>query len=121
MNTRLSNPLLIGVAALLMLAGAAGVSRADPPAGTAATPPSVPTPPALSKETREKMATLHEEMAACLRSDKPLGACRNEMVKRCQDLMGGKGCPMMGGPLHGMRGMHEQMMGAPDSSKDPGK
>jgi hypothetical protein len=36
---------------------------------------------ALSKETREKMATLHEHMAACLRSDKSISDCRSEMMQ----------------------------------------
>ena len=65
------------------------------PASTAANPTAPP------KEVREKMATLHEQMAACLRSDKPLADCHSEMMKSCQDTMGKKDCPMMG---HGMMG-----------------
>lgn len=49
-----------------------------------------------SKEMREKMAAMHEKMAACLRSDKPFAECRQEMMKSCQTMMGGKGCSMMG-------------------------
>ena len=52
---------------------------------------------APSKEMREKMATMHEQMAACLRSDKPLAECRQEMMKGCQEMMGGHDCSMMMG------------------------
>ena len=41
---------------------------------------------------------MREEMAACLRSDKPIADCRNEAMKYHQQMMGlmGKdGCPMM--------------------------
>jgi hypothetical protein len=63
-----------------------------------------------SKEMRAKMATLHEQMATCLRSDKSFSDCRSEMMKGCQQLMGERGCPMMG------MGMHNQMMKGPSSS-----
>lgn len=53
-------------------------------------------PPAPSKETREKMAVMHEKMAACLRSDKAFAECRTQMQKECQAAMGGQGCMMMG-------------------------
>jgi len=42
--------------------------------------------------------SMREEMAACLRSDKPIADCRNEAMKYHQQMMGlmGKdGCPMM--------------------------
>jgi len=67
-------------------------------------------PPEPSKEIRAKMATLHEQMAACLRSDKSFGDCRSEMMKGCQQLMGERGCPMMG------MGMHNQVMKGASSS-----
>jgi len=51
--------LIVGVLAIV---GASATLAADSPA--AQSPP--------SKEMREKMATLHEQMAACLRSDKPI-------------------------------------------------
>jgi len=35
----------------------------------------------VSKETREKMASVHEQMAACLRSTKSLDDCHHEMMK----------------------------------------
>lgn len=50
-----------------------------------------------SKEMREKMATLHEQMAACLRSDKSFSECRQEMMTSCQATMGTQGCSMMMG------------------------
>ncbi len=68
-------------------------------AGEASAGPSVP-----SKEVRAKMANLHEEMAACLRSEKSLSDCHSEMRKGCQQLMGDSGCPMMGMHHHRMKG-----------------
>jgi hypothetical protein len=67
-------------------------------------------PPEPSKEMRAKMATIHEQMAACLRSDKSFSDCRSEMMKGCQQLMGERGCPMMG------MGRHDQMMKGASSS-----
>ena len=61
----------------------------------AATPPAS-APAAVSKETREKMAVVHEQMAACLRSDKSLADCHTEMRKSCKESLGDQGCPMMG-------------------------
>ena len=52
--------------------------------------PECPTP---TKEMREKMAALHEHMAACLRSDKPITECRTEMAKNHQEMMHEMGCP----------------------------
>jgi hypothetical protein len=49
-------------------------------------------------EQRQKMAAMHEHMAICLRSDKPMAECKKEMMKSCEDSMG-KECPMM----HGMK------------------
>jgi len=50
--------------------------------------------PEMTVEQRNKMAGVHEKMAACLRSDRPLNDCHDEMIKSCQDSMGGT-CPMM--------------------------
>jgi hypothetical protein len=89
MRTLQSRSTLIpAVAAAIVLAGATFAYAADQPAPSA--------PPAPSKEMREKMATLHERMAACLRSDKPIAECHTEMRKNCQELMGKDGCPRMG-------------------------
>ena len=67
-------------------------------------------PPEPSKEMRAKMATVHEQMAACLRSDKTFSDCRGEMMQGCQQLMGEHGCPMMG------MGRHNHMMKKPSSA-----
>ena len=49
------------------------------------------------------MAKNHETMAACLRSDKAIGECHDEMMKNCKDT---DTCPMKGhmGKHHGMKG-----------------
>src|SRR5690349_9511765 len=51
---------------------------------------------APSKELREKMAAMHEQMATCLRSDKTVAECRKEMMQSCRHTMGSDACPMMG-------------------------
>ena len=80
---------------------------ADPPSATSATQS------APSKEVREKMAALHEQMAACLRSDKSFSECRAQMRTSCLQTVGAQGCPMMGmGPGIG-RG---RMMQSPPAS-----
>ena len=84
MSLRIHTRGTVGVAALLMGMSSA---MADNPAA-----PSTP-----SKETREKMATFHEGMAACLRSDTPIAECRSEMMKNFRDLGSESGCPMLGG------------------------
>lgn len=106
----------VGVAAsltaALLLAPGSAVSAADAPAI------------APSKEMRGQMATLHEQMAACLRSEKSLSECRTEMMRSCQSLMGSQGCRMatgmgmgMGGGMMGKgQGMHGRMMASPSPS-----
>jgi hypothetical protein len=90
------------ITALLLLSGVA-VTVAD-------TPP--PEQRELSKDTREKMAALHEQMAACLRTDKPFAECHSTMIKSCQEQLGSAGCPMMAGMGHGSDGRHRmQPMG----------
>jgi hypothetical protein len=81
------------VASMLVIAGSDATFAADVPPANDAAP---------TKEMREKMATLHEQMAACLRSDKSIADCRGEMAKNCGDMMGEKGCPMMDGMHHHM-------------------
>jgi hypothetical protein len=56
-----------------------------------------------SKEDRTKMAEAHEKMAACLKSDKPMKECREEM----HEARGG----MMGGGMMGMDECGPGMMG----------
>ena len=89
---RISNTLVELALAAMLLAGAAAVFAADEPKAT---------PPAPSQQMREQMASLHEKMATCLRSDKPFADCRSEMQTNCKSMMGEQGCPMMG--------MHDQM------------
>jgi hypothetical protein len=104
MNTRVSQfRAQIVVASVLAILSASATLAANPPA-TAQSPP--------SKETREKMATLHEQMAACLRSDKPVTECHTEIMKNCQDVMGEDGCPMMGMGW----GTHHHMMQVPPAN-----
>lgn len=107
MNTRISKfRTQIVIASLLAIVGASAAPGANPPAA-AQSPP--------SKEMREKMATLHEQMAACLRSDKSMPECRTEMMKNCQDVVGKDGCPMMG---MGWGTRHHMMQGPPANSGD---
>jgi hypothetical protein len=63
--------------------------------------------PEPTREMRAKMATIHEQMAACLRSDKSMSDCRSEMMSGCQKLMGDSGCHVMG------MGKHNYMMKTP--------
>ena len=53
-------------------------------------------PMMMSTEQRAKMAEAHEKMAVCLRSDRPLKECHEEMMKACKEGMGKDGCPMAG-------------------------
>ena len=92
--------------ASLLFAGTGLTAAADQPPGT---------PPAPSKAQREQMAVLHEKMAACLRSDKELAACRDEMRSSCRATMGEQACPMMGW------GMRDQMMKNAPAPKPDGK
>ncbi len=43
--------------------------------------------PAVTKEMRAKMATAHEQMASCLKSDRPLEDCHAEMMKQHEEFM----------------------------------
>ena len=59
--------------------------------------------PTMTVEQRQKMADAHEKMAVCLRTDKAMSDCRDEMRAACQDGLGKDGCLMMGGGMgHGM-------------------
>ena len=90
MRARLtSSRTLFGVIALAIYC--ATVAAAEPPAA----------PPEPSKEMRAKMAAAHEQMAACLRSEKSMADCRKEMMKSHHELMGEQGCPMMEMGMHG--------------------
>ena len=89
MNMRLRSGVLIHtlLVSMCMTGVSLQVLAADEPPAAASKP---------STETRERMAVLHEKMAACLRSDKEFSVCRDEMLKNCQQAMGDQGCPMMG-------------------------
>src|SRR5690349_8902146 len=62
-----------------------------------------PKGPTMTTEQRQKMADAHEKMAACLRSDRPVPDCHDELMKSCKDAMGATTCPMMGGGIGPMR------------------
>lgn len=102
------------VTGVLLIALGAAAFAANPPASAGPTP---------TRAMREKMAVLHEQMAACLRSDKPVSDCRAQMQKSCHDMMGKQGCSMMGmGGRKGMgQRMHGHMMSNPPSSSSPPK
>jgi hypothetical protein len=90
----------IAMMTLLLLSGATATAADAPP----------PEHREVSKEAREKMAQLHEQMAACLRTDKTLQECHSEMMKNCQEQLGSTGCPPLVG--HGLDGRHRmQPMG----------
>lgn len=107
------NGFLCAVVAGIMLAGS-GVTFGADAQQTA--------PPDPSPASRQKMAEVHQRMATCLRSDKPIAECRSDMLKNCQDLMGKEGCPMMGswggGMGPGMMG-GRMMQGAPANPEPP--
>lgn len=114
MNTRV---LIRALAASLTLVALGAPALAADPAAAATGP---------SKAMREKMAVLHEQMAACLRSDKSMAECRSEMMKSCQHEIGKKSCPMMGmgGGMMGRGGMGRGMQGPmmpanPSSAESP--
>jgi hypothetical protein len=72
-------------------------------------PKADPTP-----EARREMAAAHRKLAQCLESDRPIGACRTEMMALCPHMMGENGCPMMGhGGMHG----HGMRPGGPQPEK----
>ena len=73
------------VASLLALGSVTGALAADSVAA-----------PVPTKEMREKMAVLHEQMAACLRSEKAISECRAALMQGCRTDLGAQGCPMMG-------------------------
>lgn len=78
---------------LLSISGSAAAQTAQTQ-GTQASPPTT--------EQRASMAKAHEQFAACLRSDKPMDTCRDEMMKTCGQQTAG--CPMMGYQGQHMKG-----------------
>ena len=100
------------IASLLLMGSSSALFAADAPTA-------VP-----SKEMRAQMAALHVQMAACLRSDKPMSECRTQMIQSCQSKMGSQGCRAAMGTGMGMgsgmmgrgQGMHGYMMSSPPSN-----
>jgi hypothetical protein len=78
------------------------VSLASYGADASKKPMSMDTP-----EMRQKIAGMHQKMADCLRSDKPMATCKSEMMKECHESMGKEGCGMMK-DMHG-HGMGKDM------------
>ena len=108
-----------------LLIALSSTALAGNPPTTALKRAPVPSLAASSKEMRERMATLHEHMAACLRSDKSLSECHSEMRKHCEDVMGTQGCTRMmntGGMMGmgcGMKGRGQGMQGHMTSKPPP--
>lgn len=65
-------------------------------------------------EAREEMAAHHDKMAACLRSDRPLGECRAEMSKTAKSC--DQGCSAESGGC-GMNGECQSKAGKGSKSK----
>ena len=81
----LTNKFLLASLAVI-LGGVSIAFAAEPPPATATGP---------SKEMRERMATFHEQLAACLRSEKPIAECHKAAMQHHKEMMGEGGCPMM--------------------------
>jgi len=79
-----------GLIAALALAAVSPALAADPEKSA----PSEPSP-----EVRQQMAAVHQKLADCLRSDRPIAECKAEMKTSCHEMMGEGGCPMMGGGM----------------------
>jgi hypothetical protein len=74
---------------------------------------------AMSQEKRNRMAESMEKMANCLRSDKAMETCKDEMMASCHESK--DECPMMGGGMHGMmkgKGMMHGKKGSAKETKD---
>lgn len=91
---------------ILMLTLLVGLSQ--PATADEAVPPLTKEQRAARAEKHERVAEMHEKMAECLRSDKDLSECHEQMRKDCP--MAGEGglCPMMGemgpGKMGGRKG-----------------
>jgi len=97
---------MLAVGALLLCGSAWSADPAPAASASQAAP---------SKEMREKMAAVHEQMATCLRSEKAFDECRKQMMQSCRQTVGSQSCPMMGmGMGSGMGHGHTQP--APGSS-----
>lgn len=65
----------------------------------------------MTPEQRQSMASAHDKMATCLRSDKSVEDCKKEMMESCEESMGKDGCYMMGkkGKMDKMKGKAKEM------------
>jgi predicted ATPase len=72
-------PRVAALACLLTLAATTGATFAAEPEHMGH--------PAVTKEMRAKMAATHEQMAACLKSDRPIAECHAEMMKQHDEFM----------------------------------
>lgn len=87
----------ISVTALLTLLACVSFAAEEP------TQDKHPAPP--TKQEREQFATLHEHVAACLRSDKTMRECHEAARKECEDTLGDRCRDMM----RAMMGMQHRM------------
>lgn len=69
----------------------------------------------------QKMAEFHDQMAGCLRSDRPVGECRQVAMTRCREMMGEEGCPMMGMMGKMMEGEMQHRGEATHEQANPGR
>lgn len=99
--------MILAAALLPMVSGPVSFAEDTKPAGKGAMRE-------LTKEEREKMASTHEKMAACLRSDKTMADCHDEMRASCEAGGGKESCPMWGGQKGMGRGKGPKFRAAPD-------
>ena len=110
MKTRMRHRLVLAVASVLISNGPAFAADAAKPA------PADPSP-----EQRHQMAEIHQRMADCLNSERPMTECRSEMQKSCQEMMGMGGCSMMDGHMgSGMMQGQGMNSGAPTTKTPSG-
>jgi hypothetical protein len=85
--------------------------------------PEKATSPEPSPEARQQMAAIHQKMADCLKSSRPIAECKAEMRKSCHELKGDHGCSMMGGhdDEMGHGTMHGGMTTPQSSTEQPKK
>jgi len=106
MKTWMHRRFVLAVASAVLVSGVALAAEAVKPA------PVDPSP-----EQRHKMAEVHQRMADCLVSARPMAECRSEMQKSCQEMMGKAGCSMMDGGM--MQGQGTGMNPAAPSQATP--
>lgn len=88
MKTQMHRRFIPAVASAMLAAGVALAEDAGKP---------VPADP--SPEQRHKMAEVHQQIADCLLSTRPMSECRSEMHKNGAGMMGKDGCSMMDGEM----------------------